>query len=146
MARRGMGGVLDDDSYSLVPGVAVEDAPDELGVLRNLVPGVGGAVDADEPAAAQHEVEERLPNLRPEWGAARREEQDCSNAGKGVDGETLEVVARIELTDVERAGPPSEIHDGPLGEREAVWRLPSNHVVRSEERRVGKECRSRWSP
>src|SRR3712207_9004124 len=25
-------------------------------------------------------------------------------------------------------------------------RTPSNHQVRSEERRVGKECRSRWSP
>src|SRR5438046_8436849 len=98
MARRGMGGVLHDDSYSLVPGVAVEDAPDELGVLRNLVPGVSGAVDADEASAAQHEAEERLPNLRPEWGAARREEQDRPNPGKGVDGQTLAVVERIELT------------------------------------------------
>src|SRR6266702_4512225 len=27
-----------------------------------------------------------------------------------------------------------------------VWPLPDSDVVRSEERRVGKECRSRWSP
>jgi hypothetical protein len=54
-----MGGVLDHDSDTLVPGVAVEDAPDELAVLRNLVPGVGGAVDADEPAAALDEAEQR---------------------------------------------------------------------------------------
>ena len=24
--------------------------------------------------------------------------------------------------------------------------VPENHIIRSEERRVGKECRSRWSP
>src|SRR6201986_5519459 len=31
---------------------------------------------------------------------------------------------------------------------EIAQRLPSEHIVvnRSEERRVGKECRSRWSP
>src|SRR2546428_2855580 len=28
----------------------------------------------------------------------------------------------------------------------SVQALPSSHAVRSEERRVGKECRSRWSP
>src|ERR1035438_10470142 len=31
-----------------------------------------------------------------------------------------------------------------FGSREVVLRIPS--VLRSEERRVGKECRSRWSP
>src|SRR2546422_8474789 len=35
--------------------------------------------------------------------------------------------------------------------RELAWQLPANRwlalaVARSEERRVGKECRSRWSP
>src|SRR2546426_12568134 len=29
---------------------------------------------------------------------------------------------------------------------ELAPRLPQRRVVRSEERRVGKECRSRWSP
>ena len=28
----------------------------------------------------------------------------------------------------------------------AAWRLRVDGLVRSEERRVGKECRSRWSP
>ena len=27
-----------------------------------------------------------------------------------------------------------------------MWQLPGGSVKRSEERRVGKECRSRWSP
>src|SRR5579859_5414564 len=29
---------------------------------------------------------------------------------------------------------------------EAMWRGPWAKMTRSEERRVGKECRSRWSP
>ena len=36
------------------------------------------------------------------------------------------------------------IHEGPSGVR---WRnSPNDNLTRSEERRVGKECRSRWSP
>ena len=37
---------------------------------------------------------------------------------------------------------PSSIAPNPVESREA----PPNSTVRSEERRVGKECRSRWSP
>jgi len=33
-----------------------------------------------------------------------------------------------------------------LGGRALVSRVPSPEKIRSEERRVGKECRSRWSP
>src|SRR2546429_9335628 len=32
------------------------------------------------------------------------------------------------------------------GDKPMIWRGPMLHSVRSEERRVGKECRSRWSP
>src|SRR3989449_11623002 len=35
---------------------------------------------------------------------------------------------------------------GPTAVRRATARPLSRDVVRSEERRVGKECRSRWSP
>ena len=35
--------------------------------------------------------------------------------------------------------------DGALGTKEAVSIVPKV-AARSEERRVGKECRSRWSP
>ena len=31
-----------------------------------------------------------------------------------------------------------------LGRR--IWKSTINEIARSEERRVGKECRSRWSP
>src|ERR1051326_8420124 len=34
----------------------------------------------------------------------------------------------------------------PIWEQAATGRRPPRHVQRSEERRVGKECRSRWSP
>src|SRR3989442_6576677 len=39
----------------------------------------------------------------------------------------------------------------PIGDKEGARlvcspRLTEHHLVRSEERRVGKECRSRWSP
>src|SRR2546425_8455146 len=33
-----------------------------------------------------------------------------------------------------------------LGERKAAEDIPVDYYSRSEERRVGKECRSRWSP
>jgi len=33
-----------------------------------------------------------------------------------------------------------------IGDKEVVFSLRSSFLVRSEERRVGKECRSRWSP
>ena len=33
-----------------------------------------------------------------------------------------------------------------LGKQGIISQAESNHIVRSEERRVGKECRSRWSP
>src|SRR5256885_5118578 len=45
--------------------------------------------------------------------------------------------------DVARAGHPLVVHDV---ERDDLRALGDTLVVRSEERRVGKECRSRWSP
>ena len=45
-----------------------------------------------------------------------------------------------------------DIYDGEIRklismlESHGVKRLPSQKEWRSEERRVGKECRSRWSP
>ena len=38
------------------------------------------------------------------------------------------------------------VSQGQLGEREIIEYLRANLASRSEERRVGKECRSRWSP
>src|SRR5256885_15701165 len=57
-----------------------------------------------------------------ETRAQRRGKQACTGSG-GDEGERLHV---------DRVGP-------------CRWSLP-NDDIRSEERRVGKECRSRWSP
>ena len=49
-------------------------------------------------------------------------------------------------------GPTEEIYEGQIvGESARAGDLPVNptkakNLTRSEERRVGKECRSRWSP
>src|SRR2546429_1369293 len=41
----------------------------------------------------------------------------------------------------------SRLFDWHLHLRQVAWLLHQHpHLVRSEERRVGKECRSRWSP
>ena len=37
-------------------------------------------------------------------------------------------------------------HDGKTDMMPASWASPLDYDKRSEERRVGKECRSRWSP
>jgi len=66
--------------------------------------------------------------------------------GRPVEGDVeVRIPGRLE-----RRG-PGELWDGahnPAGAEWLVERLPAGEwvVVRSEERRVGKECRSRWSP
>src|SRR5258707_10902570 len=41
-------------------------------------------------------------------------------------------------------GPQTAVVVGPAGEE--IWTDEYGRIKRSEERRVGKECRSRWSP
>src|SRR5690348_16499063 len=54
-----------------------------------------------------------------------------------VDGQTLEEIA---IQHIRRTGRP-------LAEAQVLdWMLLVCDAIRSEERRVGKECRSRWSP
>src|SRR2546430_14881495 len=49
---------------------------------------------------------------------------------------------------LETFGSPSSLHRLGLHSREALARARAQvaSLIRSEERRVGKECRSRWSP
>src|SRR5205085_8263980 len=55
-------------------------------------------------------------------------------------------VCSSDLTDPAEPMPLLVVHDGPeYAEYSSLLRL-LDHLVRSEERRVGKECRSRWSP
>src|SRR5260370_42043110 len=50
------------------------------------------------------------------------------------------------LREVVQAKPDYEMARFELGRASAAGRCRRNHRKRSEERRVGKECRSRWSP
>src|SRR2546422_10972786 len=45
-----------------------------------------------------------------------------------------------------RAAIPTAIYGGVFLMAGVAWLLLQDALVRSEERRVGKECRSRWSP
>src|SRR3989449_6396960 len=58
-------------------------------------------------------------------------------AGEGLD------VREHRAQAIERDGLADEVEGAAL---EALARLPLGGDARSEERRVGKECRSRWSP
>src|SRR5689334_25336479 len=73
-----------------------------------------------------------------------------------VDGDDviLEVAPGVEVRYMRRAvmdvvspgEPAEETYDEPAAEDEAEEETVQDEAVRSEERRVGKECRSRWSP
>src|SRR3712207_8180459 len=54
-----------------------------------------------------------------------------------------ELVAAVDLSPAGDAGPDEEALVGGLAE---VGQVAREERARSEERRVGKECRSRWSP
>ena len=47
---------------------------------------------------------------------------------------------------INRAALPAIFNPEDLNASEQALRLKDTHPGRSEERRVGKECRSRWSP
>src|SRR5712691_8572605 len=60
-------------------------------------------------------------------------------AAKLIDGETCAIL-------VEPIQGEGGVHLPPAGYLEGLRELADKHRLRSEERRVGKECRSRWSP
>src|SRR3989304_3300147 len=51
---------------------------------------------------------------------------------------------RSDLASAKHQGPDSYLIRDPEGIRQVLWATVEDN--RSEERRVGKECRSRWSP
>src|SRR3989442_14680986 len=83
--------------------------------------------------------------LRKEWLQAHEEFDACQNEGQKVEnrkskGHLVELFLPQSGTNQQewqQKGIPSQTHE--LDQ----WVL---HRERSEERRVGKECRSRWSP
>ena len=86
-----------------------------------------GKFEQDEHRTADEEHRERV-----RW---RQESTDCSGA---------------EPEDSSVLGEGSALDDSSTNQHHSEdWNLKTNHrakVERSEERRVGKECRSRWSP
>ena len=65
----------------------------------------------------------------------------CSSGGEGDSGATAEVPGSV---------PPAPTTEVPLTDTDSIADvaigLTPVATLRSEERRVGKECRSRWSP
>src|SRR3712207_58756 len=57
--------------------------------------------------------------------------------------DVADTIAVLNAGRVEQVGPPRELYDEPASDFVMGFLGP---VSRSEERRVGKECRSRWSP
>ena len=74
--------------------------------------------------------------------------QDIKTAMKAKDKDSLKVLrmlkAALQKEALEQPKPLSQDQEITIISRELKQRRDS--VLRSEERRVGKECRSRWSP
>src|SRR2546430_17008722 len=86
---------------------------------------------------------EIVGTARLEPGAGERAAAERLRADDRADHAAIDV-------DIAVREPPDDVIDagvdaGMDAEREGVA-LPRNLIERSEERRVGKECRSRWSP
>ena len=73
-------------------------------------------------------LERRIIQLKLEQQALKKEDDDASRK-------------RLEMLEKELAEKERE-----YAELEEVWKSEKAAAERSEERRVGKECRSRWSP
>ena len=58
------------------------------------------------------------------------------NMGLSIEGAKLEVIAKSGFN----------FSRGEKKMQKSLSKSGKNHITRSEERRVGKECRSRWSP
>ena len=71
---------------------------------------------------------------------------DCEEcAGCGVTGTAVHARARNPMKFMGTTAPYGYVKD-PADHNHLLIDDKVAHVVRSEERRVGKECRSRWSP
>ena len=121
------------DGGNLGAGTVVALACDELRMTRT---GLIGAVDCGESSGDRSRV---IASLR-----------------RGRDADTRVLLESMVLPDMEVPDPGADASAPPLVREGALLtldaptatrlKLAGPTVARSEERRVGKECRSRWSP
>src|SRR5256886_14423894 len=103
--------------------------------------------------ALQNEVQQSVLRLAREQGVRVHQNKlridDPVNVLKDVEatplsGEIACLDAVVTLLETDLAPMQARARAWALGDVDTLRRLP--HADRSEERRVGKECRSRWSP
>src|SRR3712207_7779115 len=98
---------------------------------------VGAAVAARALAAGDDVV------LADNWSATRREQAE---AIEGAEVVTADIRRREDIDPLLAAEPDRVIFTAAQASRPLSFAEPEYTEQRSEERRVGKECRSRWSP
>src|SRR5271156_1770165 len=91
------------------------------------------APGADDPATLSALTQVRVAAMTSDW-AWKRLEDLTDEIGPRLSGSTQQAAAITQVADAMRA----------LGAQVTLQPAKVPHWVRSEERRVGKECRSRW--
>src|ERR1035438_9118395 len=71
---------------------------------------------------------------------------DAKTAYNGVFADAAAFNGKVHLFWIGAGTAETAMHDGAKAMHEALDKAGIKNVFRSEERRVGKECRSRWSP
>src|SRR3989454_6995413 len=93
-----------------------------------------------------YEITRCLEFRRVLFRSRRDGERRLLHAGAAEHAERAHVAAVAPAPDADAVGVDVRLRRKPAGRRDLIGRLVATEVERSEERRVGKECRSRWSP
>src|SRR5256885_16932107 len=96
-------------------------------------------ITEDMKSAMRAGEKERLAAIRLALAAIKQREVD-----ERITLDDAQVLAVLEKMIKQRREAITQFHSG--GRADLVARETAEIGVRSEERRVGKECRSRWSP
>ena len=137
MSKRTFFSKTSNKSTSKTSGKGAKDGEFDLLLLMTVEPGFGG----------QSFIESMLPKIRRarEMVGVRGLDLRVQVDG-GITAQTIERTAEAGA-DVFVAGSAVYRADDALASIRELRKAASSHrQLRSEERRVGKECRSRWSP
>ena len=155
-AQSSITGTIRDASGAVLPGVTVEAAsPVLIEKVRSTVSDGTGVYRLVDLLPGTYSVTFTLPG----FATVKRDGVEITGAGVitintdmrvGQLQETITVTGETPIVDVQSTRRQQVIDDSVLnalpatrGYNALIFLVPS---VRSEERRVGKECRSRWSP